>query len=50
MKYLIMNRKEREQLKVFEQVKIGQITQQEAANRLALTSRWIRANSSKKFG
>lgn len=42
MEYLTMNRKEREQAKVFEQVKQGIITQIEAATRLRITDRWVR--------
>lgn len=43
MGYLTMNHKEREQAKVFEQVKQGIITQNEAAARLRITARWVRA-------
>jgi len=43
---LTMSTKEREQLVVFEELKNGQITQLEAANRLKVTPRWIR----KKLG
>jgi len=42
MGYLIMNRKEREQAKVFEQIKLGIITKIEAAARLGFSNRWIR--------
>ena len=42
MGYLTMNNKEREQAKVFEQVKQGIITQAEAAARLRITARWVR--------
>lgn len=42
MKDLSMNKKEREQIKVFEQLKIKQISQSEAAIRLGLTTRWVR--------
>jgi len=42
MGYLTMNRKEREQAKVFEQVKLGLITQAEAAAKLNITERWVR--------
>lgn len=42
MGYLIMNNKEREQSKVFEQVRQGIITQAEAAARLRITDRWVR--------
>lgn len=45
MKYLTMNNKEREQLKVFERLKLKEITQSEAAVRLRVTDRCIR----KKF-
>lgn len=43
MGYLTMNRKEREQAKVFERVKGGLITQVEAAARLRVTDRWVRS-------
>lgn len=43
MGYLTMNHKEREQAKVFEQVKQGIITQNEAAARLRITARWVRS-------
>jgi hypothetical protein len=43
MGYLTMNDKEREQAKVFEQVKLGIITQIEAAARLKISDRWVRA-------
>jgi hypothetical protein len=39
---LTMNKKEREQVKVFEQLSQKQITQREAAARLRMTARWIR--------
>jgi hypothetical protein len=42
MGYLTMNRKEREQAKVFEQIKLGAITQSEAATRLGISDRWVR--------
>ena len=42
MGYLIMNKKEREQAKVFEQIREGLITQVEAAARLRVTDRWVR--------
>ena len=37
-----MNRKEREQAKIFEQVKLGIITKVEAASRLGFSGRWVR--------
>lgn len=43
MGYITMNHKEREQAKVFEQVKQGIITQTEAAARLRITDRWVRS-------
>jgi len=43
MGYITMNRKEREQAKVFEQVKQRMITQVEAARKLGITDRWVRA-------
>ncbi len=42
MRYLIMNRKEREQAKIFEQVKLGIITKIEAAARLGFSGRWVK--------
>jgi len=42
MEYLTMSNKEREQAKVFEQVKQGKITQAEAAAKLRITDRWVR--------
>jgi hypothetical protein len=42
MGHLIMNRKEREQVKVFEQLSQGTIDQTEAAARLRITPRWVR--------
>ena len=42
MEYITMNRKEREQAKVFVQVKEGKMTQAEAAARLRFTERWVR--------
>jgi hypothetical protein len=42
MDYITMNSKEREQAKVFQQVKEGIITKTEAAARLKLTPRWVR--------
>ena len=43
MEYITMNRKELEQAKMFEQVKQGTITKTEAARRLGITNRWVRA-------
>jgi hypothetical protein len=42
MEYITMNRKEREQSKVFEQVIAGKMTQAEAAAKLRITDRWVR--------
>jgi hypothetical protein len=42
MGYLIMSKKEREQAKVFEQLKEAKISQIEAAARLKITPRWVR--------
>lgn len=42
MGYLTMNRKEREQAKVFEQIKLEAISQVEAAAKLGITDRWVR--------
>ena len=42
MKYITMNTKELEQAKIFEQIKLGIITQREAAARLRITARWVR--------
>lgn len=42
MDKLIMNAKEREQVKIFEQVKQGLITQVEASARLKISDRWVR--------
>lgn len=43
MEYITMSNKEREQAKVFEQVKSGLITQVEAAARLRVSDRWVRS-------
>jgi transposase len=42
MGYLTMNVKEREQAKMFELIKLGEITQAEAAARLRISDRWVR--------
>lgn len=42
MGYLIMNRKEREQAKVFELVKLETLSQAEASRRLGISDRWVR--------
>ncbi len=42
MEYITMNKKEREQAKVFAQVKEGKLTKAEAAERLRFTRRWVR--------
>lgn len=43
MGYLTMNRKEREQLKIFATLKQGKIGQKEAAAQLQISTRWVRA-------
>ena len=42
MDKLIMNRKEREQLSIFKQLKLGEINQGLAAMKLGFTTRWVR--------
>jgi transposase len=42
MEHFIMSRKERTQLIVFEKLKNGEISQVEAANRLKMSTRWLR--------
>ncbi len=42
MEHIIMNRKEREQVKIFEQIKQGSINKTEAAARLRISVRWVR--------
>jgi len=42
MKYITMSRKELEQVKIFEKLKNGKITQAEAAYRLNISDRWVR--------
>lgn len=42
MGYLTMSNKEREQLKVFEKLKLKEITQKEAAAKLGMSARWVR--------
>lgn len=49
MEYLIMNKKEREQLAVFNQLKQELITQKEAACRLKLSVRWVRKKKQRYF-
>ncbi len=39
---ITMNKKEREQSKVFEQVEQGMISRVEASRRLRITTRWLR--------
>ena len=41
MEHIIMSRKEREQVKIFEQIRAKMITQREAAQRLKMSPRWI---------
>jgi transposase len=43
MEHLIMSKKEREQLLVFEKLKKGEITQVEAAFKLEISTRWVRS-------
>lgn len=42
MEHIIMSKKEREQLIVFEKIKRGDITRLEAALQLDVSERWIR--------
>ena len=42
MRYITMNRSEREQLIVLNQLKTDEITQVEAALKLRLSTRWVR--------
>ena len=42
MEYIIMNKKELQQAKIFEQVKTGVITQKVASAQLNMSTRWIR--------